>query len=96
MPDPVRKKIVWWSAAYIAVVTGSIVQAFDFAGAHNGFWLIVVLVLTLPRSLLSVHFAWSLAHEAGLGRFVVFYLACAGLNVFMANKLRLYIGKRRG
>jgi hypothetical protein len=41
-------------------------MAFDFAGSINLVWTLVLIVLTLPCSLVSILFAWGLIHGAGI------------------------------
>ena len=65
---------------YLVAVVLSISLAFDYAGAINTDWTFVLIVLTLPWSLVSVVFAWSLIHGAGLEFFTVMYLVFAGVN----------------
>jgi hypothetical protein len=68
------------TALYLVVVFACIPLAFDFAGAINFNWTLVLIGLTLPWSLVSVLFAWSLIHGAGLEFFTVMYVLFAGLN----------------
>lgn len=68
------------TAIYLLCVVACITLAFDFAGAINLNWTLVVIGLTLPWSLVSILFAWSLVHGAGLEFFTVMYLVFAGIN----------------
>jgi hypothetical protein len=65
---------------YLGAVVLSISLAFDYEGAINTEWTLVLIALTLPWSLVSVIFAWSLIHGAGLEFFTVMYLVFAGVN----------------
>jgi len=52
-------------AIYLIAVIACIFLAFDFAGAINLNWTLVLIGLTLPWSLVSIVFVWSLIHGAG-------------------------------
>ena len=65
---------------YLIAVVLCISLAFDYAGAINFNWTLVLIGLTLPWSLVSVVFAWSLIHGAGLEFFTFMYLVFAGAN----------------
>ena len=80
-------------AIYLLAVVACIFLAFDFAGATNFNWTLVLIGLTLPWSLVSIVFAWGLLHGAGLEFFAFMYLAFAGLNSFIFY--RLYSLSRR-
>jgi hypothetical protein len=67
-------------AIYLLAVVVCIFLAFDFDGSTNLNWTLVLIGLTLPWSLISIFFAWSLLHGAALEFFTVIYLAFAGLN----------------
>ena len=67
-------------AIYLAAVIVCIAKAFDYAGAINFNWTLVVIALTLPWSLVSILFAWALIHGAGLEFFTFLYLAFAAIN----------------
>ena len=71
------------TALYLLTVFACIPLAFDFAGAINFNWTLVLIGLTLPWSLVSILFAWSLIHGAGLEFFTVMYLVFAGLNAII-------------
>lgn len=58
-------------------------MAFDFTGRINSDWVLVLIGLTLPWSIVSVFFMWSLFHGAGLGFFTVLYLVFGGINTFI-------------
>src|SRR5262249_25135306 len=68
---------------YLLAIVACIFLAFDFAGAINFDWTLVLIGLTLPWSIISIVFTWSLIHGAGLGFFTFMYLAFAGLNSFI-------------
>jgi len=61
-------------AIYLLAVVVCISLAFDFAGATNPDWTLVLIGLTLPWSLVSIIFAWGLLHGAGLEFFTFLYL----------------------
>lgn len=65
---------------YLGAVVLCISLAFDYAGAINIDWTLVLIGLTLPWSLVSIVFTWSLIHGAGLEFFTVMYLIFAGAN----------------
>ena len=65
---------------YLGAVVFCISRAFDFAGAINIDWTLVLIGLTLPWSLVTIVFTWSLIHGAGLEFFTVMYLVFAGAN----------------
>jgi hypothetical protein len=55
-------------------------MAFDFKGAINTTWTLVLILLTLPWSLVSILFAWALIHGAGLELYAIVYLMFGALN----------------
>jgi hypothetical protein len=65
---------------YVLAVIACIVQAFDFAGSINLNWTLVLIGLTLPWSLVSIVFVWSLIHGAGLEFFTGMYLVFSAIN----------------
>jgi hypothetical protein len=67
-------------AIYLLAVVVCVFLAFDFAGAINFNWTLVLIALTLPWSMVSVIFVWGLIHGAGLEFFTFMYLTFAGLN----------------
>ena len=79
---------------YLAVVFGCIFLAFDFAGAINASWTLLLIGLTLPCSLVSISFAWPLIHGAGLEEFALMYIAFASLNAFIIHYLCMRLRKR--
>ena len=80
MKTPKLKYPLFIIAAYFVAIIICIALAFDFAGAINPFWTLVLIGLTLPWSLVSVLFAWALIHGAGLEFFTMLFLIFAGLN----------------
>ena len=72
---------------YVAAVLVCIPLAFDFKGAIDTTWTLVLIVLTLPWSIVSIFFAWSLIHGAGLGFLTFMYLAFACINAFILHYL---------
>lgn len=73
------------SITYILAVVVCIFLAFDFDGAIEPTWTLVLIALTLPGSLVSILFMWSLIHGAALVFFVFIYLVSAGFNVLVVN-----------
>jgi len=69
---------------YLLAVVVCIFLAFDFAGAINFNWTLVLIGLTLPWSSGFIVFAWTLIHAPGLDSFAFMYLAFAGLNSFIS------------
>jgi hypothetical protein len=74
-------------AIYLLAVIVCTFLAFDFAGAINSDWTLVLIALTLPWSIVSIVFAWALIHGAGLEFFSFMYLLFAGLNSLIFYKL---------
>ena len=83
-------------ALYFGAVITCISLAFDFKGAINFNWTLVLIGLTLPWSVVSVLFAWALIHGAGLEMFTLIYLAFAGINakIFYAMRHRSKTAER--
>jgi hypothetical protein len=52
-------------------------------GYADGDWLLLLIALTLPWSLISVPFVWSLGHGASLWFFWVLYLAGGTANALL-------------
>ncbi|MDX2044332.1 MAG: hypothetical protein SF097_24195 [Acidobacteriota bacterium] len=73
------------SIVYFLLVLICVLLAFDFDGAIDPTWTLVLIAVTLPGSLVSILFAWSLIHGAGLEFFAFVYLASAGFNIFVFN-----------
>ena len=63
----------------------------------DGDWLLVLVALTLPWSLISVVFIWSLVHGASLWFFWFVYLGGGAANAFLVYRYapRLYALLRR-
>ena len=81
-------------AGYLLSVLLCLFRAFDYAGAIDPNWTLALIALTLPWSVVSVVFAWSLIHGAGLEFFTVMYLVFAGLNALLFSWLcSLFPGK---
>jgi hypothetical protein len=74
-------------AIYLLAVMVCIFLAFDFAGAINFNWTLVLIALTMPWSIVSIVFTWALIHGAGLEFFTFMYMLFAGLNSLIFYKL---------
>ena len=68
---------------YLFAVIVCVLLAFDFTGRVHSEWVLVLIGLTLPWSIVTVFFMWSLFHGAGLEFFTVMYLVFAGINAFI-------------
>ena len=79
---------------YAAAVLLSAIRAVGYA---DGDWLLVVIALTLPWSLISLAFIWSLVHGASLWFFWLVYLAGGAVNAFLVYRYapKLYARLRR-
>ena len=64
---------------YAAAVTFLTIRMLAYS---DGEWLLVLIVLTLPWSLVAVVFLWSLIHGAGLGLFWLVFLGGGAANAF--------------
>jgi hypothetical protein len=66
--------------------------AIRVVGYADGDWLLVLLAFTLPWSLISVVFVWSLMHGASLWFFWLVYLGGGVANAFLIYRYapRLY------
>ena len=73
------------SAIYLLLVIACIPLAFNFKGSVDMGWTLVLIILTLPCSLVSILFAWGLIHGAGLEFFTLLYLTLAVLNVALGQ-----------
>lgn len=58
---------------YLVAIVVCIFLAFDFDGRTNSDAWLVLVVLTLPWSLVSVLFMWAIMHGAGLELFATMY-----------------------
>jgi hypothetical protein len=76
---------------YLLAVIGCVLLAFDYTGRIDSGWVVVLICLTLPWSIVSFIFMWSLFHGAGLGFFTVMYLLFAGINAFILYRISLVI-----
>jgi hypothetical protein len=76
--------------AYLGAVVMCVLRGFDFAGSIRPEWVLGLILLTVPWSLISVLFIWSLIHGAGLGFFSVMYGSFAVVNALLI----LRIGRR--
>ena len=65
---------------YLLAVGICLFMGFNFEGSINPFWMLGLIVLTLPWSIVSIIFSWALIHGAGLEFFAVMYLIFAGIN----------------
>ena len=79
---------------YLMAVLLCLLRAFDYAGAINIEWTLVVIGLTLPWSLVSVLFTWSLIHGAGLEFFTFMYLLFAVVNSLLFYRLYSFLQRR--
>jgi hypothetical protein len=70
---------------YFASVVISILFAFNFSGSINVVATLILLIITLPWSIISVPFVWALIHGAGLDFFTVLFLIFGGVNAFLLN-----------
>ena len=78
-----------YALAYGAIVLFLTVRVVGYA---DGDLLLVLLVLTLPWSLVTLFFTWSLMHGASLWFFWCVYLAGGAANAFLVYRFgpRLY------
>lgn len=67
---------------YFVAVLVCIFLAFDFDGRTNSAWFVLVL-LTLPWSIVSLFFMWAIMHGAGLEFFAVMYLTFGAVNTWL-------------
>ena len=79
---------------YCLIVLACISLAFDYAGAVDVLWLVGLMALTLPWSLVSLWFAWELLHGAGLWLFTLMYLVFAGVNAVILYHVTAALGGR--
>ena len=66
-------------------------------GYADGDWLLVLVALTLPWSVISLVFIWSLIHGASLWLFWLVFLGGGAANAFLVYRYapRLYAYLRR-
>lgn len=69
-------------AIYMLAVVVSILLSFDYSGRVSD-WIFLLMGLTLPWSIVTVFFMWSLFHGAGLEFFTVMFLLFGGINTFI-------------
>ena len=91
--SPKLKLLFILPVIYLLAVIVCVVLAFDFTGRINSEWVLVLIGLTLPWSIVSVFFMWSLIHGAGLEFFTVLYLVFAGINTFILYRTSSVICK---
>jgi hypothetical protein len=87
MKAKLRKVPFIFSAIYFVAVVTCIYLAFDYEGRTHMEPLWVLILLTLPWSLVSILFAWALIHGAGLTFFTLMYLVFGVLNAWLLYKL---------
>jgi hypothetical protein len=76
MPKPaLTMMVVIYAAAVLLLAIRMLVYS-------DGDWLLVLIVLTLPWSLVAVVFLWSLIHGANLGLFWLVFLGGGVANAF--------------
>jgi len=92
-PEP--KWVNTAGAIYLLLVFMCILYAFDFEGLIDPTWTLILILLTLPGSLISLPLAWALIHGAGLGFFALLYLGSAALNVFIVHRIVRHFVRRR-
>ena len=79
---------------YLIAVIVCIGLGFDYSGRIDSDWVLVLMGLTLPWSIVSVLFIWALIHGAGLEFFTVMYLLFAVINAVILNRIGAAISKR--
>ena len=91
MPRPALATMVVIYAAAVLFLTIRVL------GYSDNDWLLVLIVLTLPWSLVSVVFLWSLIHGASLWLFWLVFLGAGAANAFFAYQYlpRVYARLRR-
>ncbi len=77
-----RKREFLIPAIYLIFVTVCIFVAFDFEGRIVPIAWIVLLVITLPWSIISIFFGWAIIHGVALEFFAVMYFGFAIVNAF--------------
>ena len=80
-----------WTAGYTLVVLVLVLLAFDFEGRIRLGWTGVLILATLPWSVVSILFAWALIHGAGLGFFTLVYLTFGAINGHLLGRLFLLL-----
>jgi hypothetical protein len=84
---PISRPQFICSVIYLLAVIACIPLAFDFKGSINTTWTLILILLTLPCSLVSILLAWSLIRGAGLEFFAFLYIFFACLNVLWINTI---------
>ena len=74
------------TTAILIYVVAVVVCTVRVLGYSDSDWLLILIVLTLPWSLLSVVFIWSLIHGASLVLFWAIYLGGGALNAFIFHR----------
>ena len=70
-------------AAVVLYAATVFVCTIRVVGYTDADWLLPLIALTLPWSLISLFFIWSLIHGASLWFFWVLYLGAGALNAFL-------------
>jgi hypothetical protein len=80
------------AVATLAYCAAVIICALRVLGYSDHDWFLVLIALTLPWSLVSVPFVWSLIHGASLEFFWFIYLGGGAVNAFLFYRYlpRLY------
>jgi hypothetical protein len=82
-----REKIIATMAGvYVLAVLILLVLGFGIDSEVSGLCFLMVIVMTLPWSIVSVLFLWSLAHGAGLGGFSSLYLLFGVINGYLLGR----------
>ncbi len=68
---------------YLVITVICIFFTFDFEGRTNMIGWLILLILTLPWSLVSILFLWAIIHGAGLEFFAGMYLVFAIVNALL-------------
>src|SRR5688572_6926872 len=83
------EKLAAWTAGYSLVVLVLVLLAFDFDGRIRLGWTGVLIIATLPWSVVSIFFAWALIHGAGLEFYSFVYLTFGAINGQLLGRLVL-------
>lgn len=86
MKRPVSKWSFVAAVVYFVSVVVTIFLAFDFDGYTNMTAWAILTLLTLPWSVVSILFLWTISHGAGLEVFALMYGAFG-----LVNALLLYL-----
>ena len=82
----IRVILAFYAAAVLALTTRVLVYS-------GGDWLIPLIVITLPWSLVALAFVWSLIHGASLWLFWLVFLGGGAANALLAYR---YVPKLHG